>query len=69
MDSPEYTDKYSLNQVTSTAKEGLPQKPLKVDVVVEGKEITTELDTGATVSLISKVTFTLISSYRKQLPD
>ena len=60
MESPEYEEQneYSLNQVTTAAEKRLPQKPLEVEVLVEGKEIAMELDTGAAVSLISKETFT-----------
>ena len=53
-------DEYLLNQVTSKTKGRLSQKPLEVDVIVEGKEIAMELDTGAAVSLVSKETFTCL---------
>lgn len=60
MESPEYEEQneYSLNQVTTAAEKRLPQKPLEVKLLVEGKEIAMELDTGAAVSLVSKETFT-----------
>ena len=54
MESPEY-EEYSLNQVTTAAEKCSPQKPLEVEVRIEGKEIAMELDTGAAVSLVSKV--------------
>jgi hypothetical protein len=45
MESPEYdseeqhfNDEYSLNQVTTAAEERLPQKPLEVNVLIDGKE-------------------------------
>ena len=53
MVSPEY-EEYSLNQVTTAAEKRFPQKPLEVEVRIEGKEIAMELDTGAAVSLVSK---------------
>ena len=49
-----------MNQVTSSTKTMLPQKPLEVDVIIEGTEVATELDTGAAVSLVSKETFTCL---------
>ena len=46
MDSPEYVepnDEYSLNKVTSATKESPPQKPLEVDVIVEGKKLVRDM--------------------------
>ena len=63
MDSPKYVEpnnEYSINKVTSAAKERPPQKPLEVDVIVEGKKLVMELDTGAALSLVSKETFTCL---------
>ena len=54
--SPEPADpapEYYMHKVTASAK----PKPLEVQVSIQGKEVTMELDTGAAVSLVSEETF------------
>lgn len=59
------SDDPASEEVDTILQVGVPRtKPLKVEVKLDGKPLSMELDTGASVSLVSEATFRSLYKYR-----